>query len=198
MASVKFKMKRTGTFQAYWTSTHNVCGTDPSLRPVYTFVCEIETPSQLDSQGFILDNMLIAQYFTQKYATKAIEPLSCEMIAMRAVNDITNMIAERNIAPYRVAVTIGGSALAELTYEWVNDLKLNGQPVDLSPLKVTQQIGRGTRTKQSFKVQAMIAGQWDDSVNDGLRGATFATRGLAEKAMKKFGTYGVEYQAKEN
>lgn len=199
MASVKFRMKRSGTFQAYWTSTQNVCGTDPSLRPVYTFICEIETPTQLDVQGFILDNMLIAKYFTDTYAMKPVEPASCEKIAMRAVNDIVGMIAEHGISPYRVAVTIGGSALAELTYEWVNDLKLNGQPVDLSPLKFTQQIGRVTRAKTKYKVLVFVSDtqKWEDSVNDGLHERTFNSKTAAEAAKDKYGSYGMDYKAVE-
>jgi len=92
---------------------------DPTQRPTYTFTCELETEDRLDSQGFILDNQKVVEYFNSTYQTYVpIEPLSCERIAKRAVDKLVSMLRENNQVPLYVAVTIGGSAEAMLTCKW--------------------------------------------------------------------------------
>lgn len=117
----KFKMKRIGQFQANWESRRNVCGVDRSLRPLYSYECEMETTDRLDDQGFIMDNKHVSEYFINKYASAKTAPLSCEMMAKLATLDILALLRRNGSEPKRVAVTIAGSAQAAMTYEWTEE-----------------------------------------------------------------------------
>lgn len=122
MSMTKFKMRRSGSFQANWVSNENVCGVDPSMRPVYTFECEMETTNKLDAQGFIVDNNEVVRYFTDKYSRSApVEAKSCERIARAAVSYFLRLLDEHGQTPLRVAVTVSAMTQAALTCEWTED-----------------------------------------------------------------------------
>lgn len=124
MSALKFSMKRSGSFRANWIDTHNVCGVNPTTRPVYNYNCELETTDKLDENGFIMDNLLVDKYFQANYASwLPVLPLSCELIAKRAVENLVRMLEDHDQNPIRVAVTVGGSTEAMLTCEWQQETK---------------------------------------------------------------------------
>lgn len=142
MSITKFKMKRSGSFQANWLSNENVCGVDPSKRPVYTFECEMETTNQLDEQGFIVDNNEVVRYFTDKYSgPEPVASKSCERIARAAVAHFLRMLDDHGQTPLRVAVSVSAMSQATLTCEWAEDYqdKQDG---------TVQQVGRGKKQKE--------------------------------------------------
>lgn len=124
MSSLRFSMKRSGSFRANWIDTQNVCGVNPTTRPNYNYHCELETTDKLDDNGFIMDNLLVDKYFQSKYASYwPVMPLSCELIAKRAVENLVRMLEDHGQTPIRVAVTVGGSTEAMLTCEWQQETK---------------------------------------------------------------------------
>lgn len=116
---ITFRMKRQGSFQANWDGTRNVCGVDPSTRPVYSYTCELETSNNLDSQGFIVDNNEVVKHFTDRYATTyRVRPLSCELIAKEAVEYFQRLLESHGQEALKISVTVSAMSQAELTCSW--------------------------------------------------------------------------------
>lgn len=113
-----FRMKRNGSFQANWISNLNVCGVDPSTRPVYTYSCELETTDNLDDQGFIVDNNEVVKHFTDRYAKYETYPLSCELIAKEAVEYFQSLLKSHGQEALKINVTVSAMSQAELTCSW--------------------------------------------------------------------------------
>lgn len=123
---MKLLLKRKGTFHAHWNSTHRMCGVPTKsysgrelLSYQYSYECLIEAGTKLDSNGFIIDQLKVDEYFNTKYE-KVGPAKSCEIIAQHAVKDIADMLKDNGMKEvYRIAVTVAFNELASMTCEWV-------------------------------------------------------------------------------
>lgn len=124
---MKLLLKRKGTFHAHWNSTHRMCGVPTRsysgrelLSYQYSYECLIEAGTKLDSNGFIIDQLKVDEYFNTKYE-KVGPAKSCEIIAQHAVKDIADMLKDNDGMKevYRIAVTVAFNELASMTCEWV-------------------------------------------------------------------------------
>lgn len=146
-------LKRAGAFHAQWESLDGVCGTAGDSTRNYTYECVIVADAAvLDANGFIIDQLDVDAYFQNqysgfksdsskpttnyngyntKYASKPIlyKPLSCERIAIGAVNDILKLVKNHGCKVSRLSVPIAlaSSPVASMTCEWAEE-KLEGTP----------------------------------------------------------------------
>lgn len=117
-------LKRKGNFLADWQSTKGMCGTprfDTDTYVQYNYECIIEADhSELDSNGFLIDQLEVNKYFEVKYKTRK-KAQSCERIAIEAVKEIADLLyANGHRKVNRIAVTVAptGVELASMTCEW--------------------------------------------------------------------------------
>lgn len=150
-------LKRAGAFHAQWESLDGVCGTAGDSTRNYTYECVIVADAAvLDANGFIIDQLDVDAYFQNqysgfksdsskpttnyngyntKYASKPIlyKPLSCERIAIGAVNDILKLVKNHGCKVSRLSVSIAlassqvASQVASMTCEWAEE-KLEETP----------------------------------------------------------------------
>lgn len=154
---MKLTMKRHGSFRCRWTSTNGKCGIGTDTTPIYTYACHIETADILDQNGFIYDQLQIDEYFQKKYNDGNYRPaLSCEKLAVNAVNDIKYMIESHMLKNsglsviYKIAVTIGvDNGNASMTAEWV--------PEAIKP------VGNVKRVKRPVSVERRMLDLIDDA-----------------------------------
>lgn len=128
---MKLTLNRSGKFPCHWLSTDNMCGTIHTTEPIYSYNCIIETADILDKRGFVMDQLDVNNYFQKRYTqdkrgrqTKH-AAVSCEQIAINAVNEIKHMLESHFLKNsgisviYRLAVTISfGPGDASITAEW--------------------------------------------------------------------------------
>lgn len=83
---------------------------------------------QLNDLGYIIENGRIQAYFdnhnpeTNCHSGKAISGWSsCERIAIKAAQDIAQMVYQGGVNPRTVSVSIGGSGETTLTAYWEHD-----------------------------------------------------------------------------
>lgn len=112
-----FKMRRVGQFLAKWTTDHTKCG-PKTAQPIYTYEVNIECDPVLDSNGFIIDNLTIHEYFVKTYGTIPRPAVSCERMAAHGVKSIKRECDRVGTKVRKIAVTVSGMPGAELTAEW--------------------------------------------------------------------------------
>ena len=87
---------------------------------VYHYKVEITaTNESLSPEGFIIENSRVHSYFIEAYA-KPVPVMSCEKVAMKAAEDLGEMLKAENISVVSVKATITGSNGALLSAEWKN------------------------------------------------------------------------------
>lgn len=137
---MKLILNRKGEFPCHWLSTDNMCGTINTTEPIYSYDCRIETADILDSHGFIMDQLMVDDYFQKRYTHTPEErrgirsrqrhhAVSCEQIAINGVNEIKRMLEDHMLKEtgisviYKIAVTISfGPKHASITAEWTPDV----------------------------------------------------------------------------
>lgn len=134
---MKLILNRKGEFPCHWLSTDNMCGTINTTEPIYSYDCRIETADILDKQGFIMDQLMVDDYFQKRYThsegryrqRQRHNAVSCEQIAINGVNEIKRMLEDHMLKEtgisviYKIAVTISfGPKHASITAEWTPDV----------------------------------------------------------------------------
>lgn len=78
------------------------------------------TNEKLDSNGFLLDNMVLKEYFEEKYQNKQMKCESCENMTLQAIDFIRKHCEELGIDTIkRVYVQLWGSEQSFIEAEWV-------------------------------------------------------------------------------
>lgn len=96
----------------------NQCGQEGTQH--YNYKVSISGDSEhLDSQGFLIDNMVIKQYFEQTYEIKQSQCKSCEDMACRAIEWIQKFCKENGVEGItRIYVELWGSEKSFIQAEW--------------------------------------------------------------------------------
>lgn len=112
---MELTLKRKGQFAVTWTHTNETqCGSLGTQVLSYA-VTIVGNARCLDSNGFLIDNNVVDEYFKEKYRSIG-KFESCERIAMVACDDLRARLKGKPIES--IEVTIAGSSLAQLTARW--------------------------------------------------------------------------------
>lgn len=88
------------------------------------FVSITATNKNLTEEGFVMDNKLIDDYFQQKYTKNKKICLSCEIMAMEAIESFKNLLAQLTKADVkRIYVRIYGTQTSFIEAEWKKSKK---------------------------------------------------------------------------
>lgn len=116
---VRLTMKRIGKFTVGECADDTTqCGFKGTRTLDYKVVIE-GSPEHLTKEGFLIDNFAVQRYFDDTYKSVKVF-LSCERIAIKAVEDIRRMVG---VGVKAVEVTVDGTGLAGLTASWRADGK---------------------------------------------------------------------------
>lgn len=106
-------LHRTGQFNVnLYAEDSTQCGFHRGDRTCFFDVRIDSTSDCLDANGFILDNNEVQKYFDRVYATAEVFP-SCELIALRAIADLRDLMGHDRC--YGVEVTIRPGDYAGIT-----------------------------------------------------------------------------------
>lgn len=108
------QIERDGKFSVRYTERNdNQCGNLKADILLYNVkICVQE--SALDENGFIIDNMVIYNYFRDTFHEVAVFQ-SCERIALQAMQYFRDMLGEHLIS---IEVTVSGVPEAKMTAKW--------------------------------------------------------------------------------
>jgi hypothetical protein len=95
-------------------SRDNQCGAAGTTDFRYTVT--ITTDPVVDRHGFIIDSLTVKGYFETTFGSVEGDLPSCEVMCMRAANDLAFLVGD---TCQRVEVEIGTDALAGLSAVWV-------------------------------------------------------------------------------
>jgi hypothetical protein len=110
-------LERTGQFAVTWTeSNENQCGLHGTQILTYRVKITSDT-SNLNTQGFIVDNDKIQHYFDTRYKNVK-EFGSCEHLAMIACKDLRLLCTKDGAIVKAVDVEISGAPHSKLTCSW--------------------------------------------------------------------------------
>jgi hypothetical protein len=122
MSPLILRLERSGKFNAATSMIPNrkKCGSMSST--VYSYTVRVEaTDRRLTSDGFVLNNELIHEYFVGKFGVKASkwDAISCELMAMTAATELAKLICDQGVDCHQVDVSITGSNGARITATWM-------------------------------------------------------------------------------
>jgi hypothetical protein len=133
---MKLQMVRQGTFVVQKPGVDGQCGAKGTQTFEYKVVLD-SSSKHLNSKGFIIDNLLIHQYFVNKYNYKSqAKFVSCEMMATIAVRDLRKMFEKANIKVYGIQCSISGMKGATMWARW----KAPKQKVPIQQIVVNAEI----------------------------------------------------------
>lgn len=119
------RINREGEFIAIHESqsTENQCG-KPGAKKYRYFVTIEATNRRLTAQGFVMENLWVADYFRERYETRQEPCRSCEDMAQEAVRhfgDLFTTVEElKGVDLRRIYVRIHGSDVSFIEAEWKN------------------------------------------------------------------------------
>lgn len=114
MSGCTLMIERDGKFSVRYTERNdNQCGNLKADILLYNVkICVADTA--LDENGFIIDNMVIYNYFRDTFHEVAVFQ-SCERIALQAMNYFRDMLKEHLVS---IEVTVSGVPEAKMTARW--------------------------------------------------------------------------------
>lgn len=122
---MKLRINREGEFIAHAGSeTDSQCGKKGTRR--YRFFVSIEASNaKLTNEGFLMENLWVADYFRERYEEKTGECTSCEDMAQTAVEHFLDLFQSKEelagIVPTRILVRIHGSDVSFIEAEWTGE-----------------------------------------------------------------------------
>lgn len=118
--NLSLSIERKGQFSVRWSGSNRTqCGPEGN-RTLYYAVQILGDEEHLTTEGFIIDNRAIHDYFVREYANVR-DFLSCEAIACKACRDLKAMFGQgklRNVKIHGIRVSVGGSPDAKITAAW--------------------------------------------------------------------------------
>lgn len=112
--SCTLQIERDGKFSVRYTERNdNQCGNLKADILLYNVkICVADTA--LDENGFIIDNMVIYNYFRETFHEVAVFQ-SCERIALQAMQYFKDLIGSHLVS---IEVTVSGVPEAKMTAKW--------------------------------------------------------------------------------
>lgn len=102
-------------------NTQDQCGRQGAVRFRY-FVSIEASNKKLTADGYVMENMWVADYFRIQYEEKRVPVGSCERVAQKAVAFFLNLFAthptQKGVKPTRILVRIHGSDVSFIEAEW--------------------------------------------------------------------------------
>lgn len=113
--SPSLTLQRVGSFSAHAPVNRHQCGRQGLQNFSYSVAIKGGADT-LDSQGFLIDNRAVQQYFDKTYSLNHTlkEVPSCEQIALKACEDFRTLVPKSK----GVRVTISGSPQAKISAVW--------------------------------------------------------------------------------
>lgn len=117
------KINREGQFTVNDRSKHpSQCGS-VGKRDYKYFVTIEATNKHLNQVGYVMENMLVDEYFQQTYHNKAMKCDPCEAMASRAIAALKALVYRENpkVELKRIYVRIHGTPASFIEAEWKNE-----------------------------------------------------------------------------
>lgn len=118
------RVNREGSFEIQKDQLHMTANCGSSDRKNFRYEVMIEaTNKHLTSDGFVMENGVIDEYFKNKYEVNKEPCKSCELIAMEALGNFLDMFNDASLPTAgvevkRILVRIHGATVSFIEAEW--------------------------------------------------------------------------------